>query len=88
MPVIDLNKMTVYLCTVFPTDPSQLFHTADGVPYRSTSAVWDTYGEAEEWGERLASTVGKDQNGEPLALYSVQETQINQYRKEGSYGLN
>lgn len=88
MKIHMLHGHEVFLCTVFPVDHTALFHTEDGQPYRSTSSVWDTWAEADEWGDRLAKSVGKDAQGNAQASYTVYPTKINAYREKDKHGLN
>ncbi|MCJ8335357.1 MAG: hypothetical protein MJH10_14105 [Epibacterium sp.] len=84
-----MTEQTVFVCTVVPTDHTQLFVNREGLTYRSTCSVWSTAAEAHEWGEDVTRQAGIDEeSGLPNAVYVVQETTIDGFRREGSHGLN
>lgn len=78
----------LYLAVIIPTDPTVLFTTEDGEPFRLTTSLWSSYGEAMEWGEPSAERFGTDDNGVPLAVCIVQTHVVDEFRREGSHGLN
>lgn len=78
----------LYLAIIIPTDHMTLFTTDEGEPFRLTTSLWSSHGEAMQWGERLASDWGVNAKGLPFAVCVVQPHKVDEFRKGDYHGLN
>lgn len=78
----------LYLAVIIPTDPQTMFTTDEGEPFRMTTALWSSYGEAMQWGEGVAANWGTNDEGVPFAVCIVQAHKVDEFRKGDYHGLN